>query len=68
VFTRAIVEPLKKKALICAKIVIRRTAQFACVMLLLLFMCQVLESYNFWTYVDEVTLCMRGAMQSVSTI
>jgi predicted protein tyrosine phosphatase len=68
VFTRAIVEPLKKKALICAKIVIKRMAQSACVMLLLLFMCQVLESYNFWTYVDEVTLCMRGAMQSVSTI
>jgi hypothetical protein len=68
VFTRAIVEPLKKKAIICAKIVIRRMAQFACVMLLLSFMCQVLEYYNFWTYVEEVTLCMHGAMQSISTI
>lgn len=68
VFTRAIVEPLKKKAIVCAKIVIRRTAQFAFVMLLLFFMCQVLEHYNFWTYVEEVMLCMHGAMQSVSSI
>jgi hypothetical protein len=64
----AILEPLKKKAIECAKIVIRRMAKLACAMLLFLFLCRVLEYYNFWTYVEEVMLCMRGAMQSVSTI
>jgi hypothetical protein len=68
VVSLAILTPLKTRAIKCAKLVFKRMALLACAMLLLYALSRVLEHYKFWTRVEEVMCCMRGAMSSGSFI